>query len=102
MYVEEIRSTRTLGAQDAEDLAAVAAGFSSRITISSGGRSVNAPVLPYCWDVLRVRPGSVISVTVEEGRHPPDIEDRRALSAFAGRMRKLLAARPVPPLDPIR
>ncbi|MET8650326.1 hypothetical protein [Nocardia aurea] len=88
MYFEEFRATRALTDDDAQDLADVAARFTSRITVTSNGRSVHAPVLPTCWDVLAVRPGSVVAVTAEAGHHPPDTEDRRAIRAFVSRFRE--------------
>jgi phosphotransferase system HPr-like phosphotransfer protein len=82
MYVEEFRAAGPLTAEIAEDLAAVAGGYRSYITISSNGRTVHAPVLPVCWDVLRVRTGTDVTVTTANGMAD---EDRLAIRAFVDR-----------------
>ncbi|WP_040776295.1 hypothetical protein [Nocardia pneumoniae] len=81
MYVEEFQATGPLTAEIAEELAALSGRYTSRLTISSNGRSVHAPVLPVCWDVLRIGAGSTVSVTAEGG-HLAHEEGRRALRDF--------------------
>ncbi|MET8871441.1 hypothetical protein [Nocardia sp. NPDC004604] len=95
MYVEEFTATGVLTADAAEDLAHTAGRFTSRITVTCNGHSVHAPVLPVCWDQLRVRNGSTVSVTAERGYRPPDDEDRMALRAFVRRFQVLTAVGPV-------
>ncbi|GAA5058203.1 hypothetical protein [Nocardia callitridis] len=89
MYVEKFQSAGDLTAEIAEDLAALSGRYSSRITVSSNGRSVQSTVLPVYWDVLRVVAGSAISVTAEGGHQPRDEEDRRALRDFVLRFQTL-------------
>ncbi|MFI6044399.1 hypothetical protein ACIA8C_22415 [Nocardia sp. NPDC051321] len=78
-----------LTADCAEELLLAMIGYTSRITVSSNGRSVNAPLLPTCLDVLRLRTGSVVTVTVEHGHRPEIDEDRLALREFADRFQAL-------------
>ncbi|WP_433193577.1 hypothetical protein ACQP1G_33020 [Nocardia sp. CA-107356] len=94
MYVEEFTATGVLTAEGAEDLAHTAGRFTSRITVTCNGHSVHAPVLPVCWDALRVMDGSTVSVTAERGYHPPDDEDRIALREFVRRFQVLTALAP--------
>ncbi|MEU7140766.1 hypothetical protein ABZ942_15040 [Nocardia sp. NPDC046473] len=91
MYVEEFRIAGPLTAESAEELIEVLIGYTSRITVSSNGRSVNAPLLPTCVDVLRLRAGSVVTVTVEHGHHPELDEDRQAIRDFVDRFQELTA-----------
>ncbi|MFH5211219.1 hypothetical protein ACHIPZ_23865 [Antrihabitans sp. NCIMB 15449] len=91
MYFEEFVSAGNLTTETAEKLAAVAGRYSSRLTITSNGRSVHAPVLPVCWDVLRVQAGSSIAVTAEAGRCPPVDEDELALRDFVTSFQQLTA-----------
>ncbi|MFD6160459.1 hypothetical protein ACFWF7_27495 [Nocardia sp. NPDC060256] len=91
MYVEEFRIAGPLTADSADELVEVLIGYTSRITVSSNGRSVNAPLLPTCVDVLRLRAGSTVTVTVEHGHHPELDEDRRAIRGFVDRFRALTA-----------
>ncbi|WP_405162180.1 hypothetical protein OG203_38680 [Nocardia sp. NBC_01499] len=91
MYVEEFRVAGPLTSESAEDLVAVLLGYTSRITVSSNGRSVHAPLLPTCLDVLRLRVGSVVTVTVEHGHRPEIDEDRLAIREFVDRFQELTA-----------
>ncbi|PXX62172.1 hypothetical protein DFR70_10739 [Nocardia tenerifensis] len=90
MYVEELCVAGPLTAESAEGLASAMVGYTARITLSSNGSSVQLPNLPWCWDVLRLRAGSVVTVTVEHGRRPG--EDRIAMRAFVARLRALTGA----------
>ncbi|MBF6138031.1 HPr family phosphocarrier protein [Nocardia otitidiscaviarum] len=81
MYMETITATRELTPELAQRLADTAVGSTSRVTISCHDRSVNLPVLPWAWAELRVRPGDTVTVTADSGHRPPDLEDRRVLSA---------------------
>ncbi len=94
MYVEEFTATGTLTADGADDLATTADRFTSRITVTCNGHTVLTPVLPWCWDQLRVRAGSTVSVTAERGYRPPDDEDRIALREFVRRFQLLTAVGP--------
>lgn len=89
MYVEKFRVSGPLTADSAEELLLSTIGYTSRITLSSNGRSVNAPLLPTCLDVLRLRAGSVVMVTVGHGHRPEIDEDRLALRAFVDRFQEL-------------
>ncbi|MGI5220470.1 HPr family phosphocarrier protein [Nocardia sp. CA-290969] len=89
MYVEEFRSPGALTAESAEELAASAAGYSSRITVAANDHAVNLPVLPWCWADLGIGEGTRVTITAEGGIRPPDLEDRRALDALTGRFRAL-------------
>lgn len=89
MYVEEFRVAGPLTVDTAEELLLAMLGYTSRITVSSNGRSVNAPLLPTCLDVLRLRAGSVVTVTVEHGHRPEIDEDRLALREFVDRFQAL-------------
>lgn len=89
MYVEEIRSPGALTTESAEELAMSAAGYTSRITVAAGGHTVNLPVLPWCWTDLGIGAGTRVTITVEGGNRPPDLEDRRALQAVVGCFRAL-------------
>ncbi|MFI7001941.1 hypothetical protein [Nocardia sp. NPDC050175] len=91
MYVEEFRIASPLTTDSAEELLLTMMGYTSRITVSSNGRSVNAPLLPTCSDVLRLRAGSVVTVTVEHGQHPELDEDRQAIREFVDRFQELTA-----------
>ncbi|QVI19096.1 hypothetical protein KHQ06_21795 [Nocardia tengchongensis] len=82
MHFEEFRAAGALTADIAEDLAAVASRYSSYLTISCHGRTVQALLLPVCWDVLQIRAGDLIVVTAERGHRPPGEEDRHALQDF--------------------
>ncbi|MBF6468854.1 hypothetical protein IU427_27365 [Nocardia beijingensis] len=86
MYVEEFRARGPLTAAIAEDLAVTPGVSCSSITISSNGRSVHAPVLPWCWDVLRIESGDLVTVTTAHGLGD---EDRSAISRFVGRFQAL-------------
>jgi hypothetical protein len=79
MYVDETVAVGPLTAELAEEVAARAGRYTSRITLACHGRRVHAPLLPLCRDELRVRTGDTITVTAAGGHHPPDLEDRRAL-----------------------
>ncbi|WP_433725346.1 hypothetical protein ACQP0C_30075 [Nocardia sp. CA-129566] len=94
MYVEEFTATGALTADAAEDLADTAGRFTSRITVTCNGHTVLTPVLPWCWDRLRVRNGSTVSVTAERGYRPPGDEDRIALREFVRRFQVLTAVGP--------
>ncbi|MEV6430156.1 hypothetical protein [Nocardia sp. NPDC051463] len=87
VYVEEFVAVGAMTADTAEDLAAVAGRYTTRITVSSNGHTVQALVLPYCWTDLRIVAGSTISVTADSGYRPPDSEDRRAIRDFVSRFR---------------
>ncbi|WP_280434383.1 hypothetical protein [Nocardia carnea] len=89
MYVEEIRSPGALTAESAEELAASAVGYTSRITVAAGGHAVNLPVLPWCWADLGIAAGTQVTITAEAGSRPPDLEDRRALEAVVSCFRTL-------------
>ncbi|MFI9505436.1 hypothetical protein [Nocardia sp. NPDC052566] len=89
MYFEEFEAAGALTVDIAEDLAALAGRYSSRITVNSGGRSVQALVLPAAWDVLRIRAGSVVSVTAEHGHRAAGDEDRLAIRDFVTRFQLL-------------
>jgi len=52
---------------------------------------VHAPLLPLCWADLGIAAGTTVTVTVDNGHHPPDIEDRRALGEFVSTFRQLAA-----------
>ncbi|MFI6367527.1 hypothetical protein ACIBG0_32805 [Nocardia sp. NPDC050630] len=94
VYVEEFTATGALTADAADDLADTAGRFTSRITVTCDGHTVLTPVLPWCWDELRVRAGSTVWVTVERGYRPPDDEDRIALREFVRRFQVLTAVAP--------
>ncbi|MEV0031099.1 hypothetical protein [Nocardia sp. NPDC050793] len=85
MYVEEFTAVGPLSAAEAQELADVAGRYTSRITISCGGRDVHALVLPVAWNELPMTTGSRVTVTVEGGRHGAE-EDRKALRDFVCRM----------------
>ncbi|MBA4855256.1 hypothetical protein [Nocardia farcinica] len=84
MYYEQVTVAGGLTAVDAEELAQVAGRYRARVTFTAHGRSVHAPVLPYCWDVLRVAAGDTVAVTVEAG--PSAGEERAALREVAARL----------------
>ncbi|WP_157114749.1 hypothetical protein [Nocardia niwae] len=86
MYVEEFRAKGPLTAGMAEDLAVIPGISRSCITISSNGRSVHAPVLPWCWDVLRIDSGDLVTVTTARGLGD---EDRLAIRRFVDRFHAL-------------
>ncbi|BDT95195.1 hypothetical protein IFM12275_51710 [Nocardia sputorum] len=86
MYVEEFRAEGPLTAGIAEDLAVIPGVTRSAITISSNGRSVHAPVLPWCWDVLRIDSGDLVTVTTAHGLGD---EDRLAIRRFVDRFQAL-------------
>ncbi|QBS43988.1 hypothetical protein DMB37_31740 [Nocardia sp. CS682] len=92
MYVEEFRIAGPLTAESAEELLAGMIGYTSRIIVSSNGRSVHAPLLPSCWDVLRLRAGSTVTVTAEHGHRPELDEDRQAIRVFVDRFQELTSA----------
>ncbi|MFE9326650.1 hypothetical protein ACIHDR_34440 [Nocardia sp. NPDC052278] len=94
MYVEEFTAMGTLTADAAEDLAHTAGRFTSRITVTCNGHTVLTPVLPSCWDELRVCAGSTVSITAERGYRPPDDEDRIALREFVRHFQVLTAVDP--------
>ncbi|MEV4236367.1 MULTISPECIES: hypothetical protein [unclassified Nocardia] len=94
MYVEEFTATGVLTADAATDLADTAGRFTSRITVTCNGHTVLTPVLPWCWNELRVCAGSTVSVIVEQGYRPPDDEDRIALREFVRRFQVLTAVGP--------
>ncbi|WP_431963226.1 hypothetical protein [Nocardia sp. bgisy134] len=87
MYIEEFTAAGPLSADDAEELAMLAGRYTSRVTVSCGGRDVHALVLPVAWDVLPMTAGSPVTVTVTGGRRGPE-EDRLALRAFVDRLHR--------------
>ncbi|WP_433679630.1 hypothetical protein [Nocardia sp. CA-119907] len=94
MYVEEFTATGALTADAAEDLADIAGRYTARITVTCNGHTVLTPVLPWCWDQLRVRNGCTVSVTAERGYRPPDDEERMELREFVRRFQVLTAVGP--------
>ncbi|MFI9403810.1 hypothetical protein [Nocardia sp. NPDC052316] len=92
MYVEEFRVAGPLTTESAEELLVAMIGYTSRITVSCNGRSVHAPLLPWCLDVLRLRAGSTVRVTAEHGHRPEIDEDRQAIRAFVDRFREVTSA----------
>lgn len=92
MYIEEFRSAGALTAESAEELAASAAGYTSRITVAANHHAVNLPVLPWCWAELGIGAGTRVTITAEGGRRPPDLEDRRALDTLVSRFHELTGA----------
>ncbi|NNH75503.1 HPr family phosphocarrier protein [Nocardia uniformis] len=87
MYMEEFTATRALTEELAEEIMTHCGHYTSRITISCHDLIVNAPVLAVAWADLNIRPGDRVTITVESGHQPPDLEDRRALSDIAGLFR---------------
>lgn len=90
MYIEEFRAAGALTTESAEELAAMAGRYTSRITVSSNDRSVHALILPWCWEELRLRAGSTVTVTAEHGHRPDLGEDRQAIRAFVDRFQELV------------
>ncbi|WP_174184069.1 hypothetical protein [Nocardia barduliensis] len=86
MYVEEFRAKGPLTAEIAEDLAWLPGVSRSSVTISGNGHSVHAPVRPVAWDLLRIDSGTVVTVTVANGRGD---EDRLAIRQFVDRFQAL-------------
>ncbi|MGW0048444.1 hypothetical protein GV791_08075 [Nocardia cyriacigeorgica] len=91
MYFEEFDSPGALSLDTAEALHDVASRYSSTIVVTANAHSVHAPLLPLCWADLGIAAGTTVTVTVDHGHHPPDIEDRRALGEFVSTFRQLAA-----------
>ncbi|WP_068273674.1 hypothetical protein [Aldersonia kunmingensis] len=89
VYVSEFAAAGPLTCDIAENLSWKTGDFSSRIFLIVGGRRLLAQNLPHCWDELKVRTGTPITVTTEGGRHPADVEDRRALREFTDMFQRL-------------
>ena len=89
MYVEEFRSPGALTAAAAEELAYCLPGCTSRVTVAANDRSVDLPVLPWCWTELGIRQDTRVTITAQDGYHPADLEDRRALEELVTRFRAL-------------
>ncbi|MGW1739001.1 hypothetical protein ACWCPQ_09340 [Nocardia sp. NPDC001965] len=85
MYVEEFRSPGALTAAVAEELAFCLPGCTSRVTVAADDRSVNLPVLPYCWTELGIRRDTRVTITAADGYRPADLEDRRVLQELVTR-----------------
>ncbi|MEU4811987.1 hypothetical protein ACFV24_30245 [Nocardia fluminea] len=82
MYIEEFSAAGPLTERAVEELMTVANRYTSAITLTVGERTVQLPVLPVCWDELRVRAGTAITVEADRGHRPADLEDRTALTDF--------------------
>ncbi|MFC8386755.1 hypothetical protein [Nocardia sp. NPDC057272] len=82
MYIEEFSAAGPLTERAVEELMTVANKYTSAITLTVGERTVQLPVLPVCWDELRVGAGTAITVEADRGYRPADLEDRTALTDF--------------------
>ncbi|MGW0330135.1 hypothetical protein [Nocardia sp. NPDC003183] len=82
MYIEEFSAAGPLTERAVEELMTVANKYTSAITLTVGERTVQLPVLPVCWDELRVGAGTAITVEADHGYRPADLEDRTALTDF--------------------
>ncbi|MFC9477123.1 hypothetical protein ACWF99_33230 [Nocardia sp. NPDC055002] len=82
MYLEEFSAAGPLTERAVEELMTVANKYTSAITLTVGERTVQLPVLPVCWDELRVGAGTAITVEADRGYRPADLEDRTALTDF--------------------
>ncbi|MGW6817174.1 hypothetical protein [Nocardia sp. NPDC055050] len=82
MYIEEFSAAGPLTERAVEELMTVANKYTSAITLTVGERTVQLPVLPVCWDELRVAAGTPITVEADRGYRPADLEDRTALTDF--------------------
>ncbi|MFI2333898.1 hypothetical protein ACH474_10920 [Nocardia rhamnosiphila] len=91
MYIEEFRSPGPLTAVAAEELAFCLPGGTSRVTVAANDRSVNLPVLPWCWSDLGIGTDTRVTITAQGGYRPADLEDRRALEELVTRFRALTA-----------
>ncbi|MEV0366209.1 HPr family phosphocarrier protein [Nocardia fusca] len=91
MYIEEFRSPGPLTAAAAEELAFCLPGGTSQVTVAANDRSVNLPVLPWCWSELGIGKDTRVTITAQGGYRPADLEDRRALEELVTRFRVLTA-----------
>ncbi len=82
MYLEEFRAAGPLTERAVEELMTIANKYTSAITLTVGERTVQLPVLPVCWDELRVGAGTAITVEADRGYRPAELEDRAALTDF--------------------
>ncbi|MFC9665537.1 hypothetical protein ACFVJ5_35365 [Nocardia sp. NPDC127606] len=82
VYIEEFAAAGPLTERAVEELMTVANKYTSAITLTVGERTVQLPVLPVCWDELRVGAGTAITVEADRGYRPADLEDRTALTDF--------------------
>ncbi|MFD3429043.1 hypothetical protein [Nocardia fluminea] len=93
MYIEEFSAAGPLTERAVEELMTVANRYTSAITLTIGERTVQLPVLPVCWDELRVRTGTAITVEADRGHRPADLEDRTALTDFVTTFQRATAER---------
>jgi hypothetical protein len=66
-------------------------GGTSQVTVAANDRSVNLPVLPWCWSELGIGKDTRVTITAQGGYRPADPEDRRALAELITRFRALTA-----------
>ncbi|KAA0022290.1 hypothetical protein [Antrihabitans cavernicola] len=90
MYYEDLEAAGPLNPDIAEQLCWKTNEYSSKIVLTVAGRRILAQTLPLCWNELKVRRGTAISITVDGGHQSPD-EDKRALRDFSELFRTLTA-----------